>query len=313
MRIAAATAGALLAALGGVAAAQTVVIPPPAPAPVVVAPSDVRQSVTSPAVAPITRVPPAATTTVVTTTPGVPQTVTISKVYVPQGAINTAVEQPAPWAPAPPGSVIETSAGTRVVKVVNNYDVVYEVDGVRRVSHGMFLEGDEGGWAGRNAVPQLWPLQAGKQVSYSVDAERGTRHDVIRVLRTEVIGVPAGTFYTYVVERRERPPLTSAERVTTMWYAPSVGAVVKQEEAMGELSRKPTVRYEMTRMQMPAALPGAVVIASTQRPDTPEMQAQYCRERGTTVRTSDGRTVALDCSAFIQIDRANYAAWLGAR
>jgi hypothetical protein len=282
----------LIAALGGVAAAQTVVVPGPAPT-VTVTPPAVQGTVVSPVV--------------------VPQGVVVSKVAVPQGTINTAVEQPASWAPAPAGSVIETTADRRTVQLVNNYDVVYEVNGVRKPTHGLFLGYDEAGWSGRQSVEQLWPLQVGKRVSYSVDTERGTRNDVMRVLRTEVINVPAGAFYTYVVEKRERPPLTSAERVTTMWYAPSVGAIVKQEESTGELSRKPTVRYEMARMQMPAVLPGSVVIASSGRPDTPEMRALFCNERGTTVRYTDGRTAVLDCQAFVSIVRPTYDQWLASR
>ena len=310
MRIAAASA--VLVAFTGIASAQTVVIP--APASVVVSPPAVQETVITPAIVAQGSVivspppPPLAMTTSI-----VPAQVVVSKVYVPQGVINTAVEQPAPWAPAPPGSVIDTTADKRAISVVNNFDVAYDVNGVRKVTHAMFLDNDDAGWSGRQSVEQLWPLAVGKRVSYSVDTDRGTRDDVIRVLRTEVLTVPAGTFYTYVVERRERPPLTPAERVTTMWYAPSVGAIVKQEESMGELSRKPTVRYEMARMQMPAALPGAVVIASAARPDTIELQTQYCRERGTSVRTTDGRTIVLDCSSFIQADRRNYDTWLALR
>jgi len=318
MRIVAATA--MLVAFTGIASAQTVVVPPatavvvsPPTTPVVVSPPAVQGTVVSPAVVPQGSVIVSPAPMAITTTSVIPGQVVVSKVYVPQGAINTAVEQPAPWAPAPPGSVIETTADKRAIIVVNNYDVVYDLNGVRKITHAMFLDNDDAGWSGRQSVEQLWPLAVGKRVSYSVDTDRGTRDDVIRVLRTEVITVPAGTFYTYVVERRERPPLTPAERVATMWYAPSVGAVIKQEESMGELSRKPTVRYEMARMQMPVALPGAVVIASAARPDTPELQAQYCRERGTSVRTTDGRTIVLDCSSFIQADRRGYDNWLAFR
>ena len=233
----------LIAALSGVAAAQTVIVPGTPP---MVTTPYVPGTVVSPAVVPqaivVSPAPPAA----VIVAPG---QVVVSKVYVPQGSVNTAVEQPAPWAPAPPGSVIDTTADRRTVQLVNNFDVVYDVNGVRKPTHGMFLDYDEAGWSGRQSVEQLWPLSVGKRVYYSVDTDAGTRNDVMRVLRTEVINVPAGAFYTYVVEKRARPPLTSAERVTTMWYAPSVGAVVKQEESTGELSRKPIVRYEMARMR----------------------------------------------------------------
>jgi hypothetical protein len=299
----------LIAALSGVAAAQTTVVVP-GTAPMAVTPPAVQETIISPAVVPQGAIVRPAPPTVVTVVPG--QTV-VSKVYVPHGSINTAVEQPAPWAPAPPGSVIDTTADRRTVRLVNNFDVVYDVNGVRKPTHGMFLDYDEAGWSGRQSVEQLWPLSVGKRVYYSVDTDRGTRNDVIRVLRTEVINLPAGAFYTYVVEKRERPPLTSAERVTTMWYAPSVGAVVKQEESTGEMSRKPTVRYEMARMQMPAVLPGSVVIASTARPDTPEMRAQFCAERGTAVRYADGRTAVLDCTAFVVAVRPTYEQWLASR
>ena len=295
-----ASASVLIAALSGVAAAQTTVAVPGAS--VVTTPS-VQGTVVNPVVVP--QAPGA-----VTVAPG---GIVVSKVSVPQGSINTTVAQPAPWAPAPAGSVIDTTADRRAVQLVNNFDIVYDVNGARRTSHGMFLNSDEAGWSGRQSVEGLWPLQVGKSVSYSVDTERGTRNDVMRVLRTEVINVPAGAFYTYVVEKRERPPLTSAERVTTMWYAPSVGAVVKQEESTGELSRKPIVRYEMARMQMPAVLPGSVVIASTARPDTPEMRTLFCQERGTIVRYADGRTATLDCTGFIGAVRPTYEQWLASR
>ena len=252
----------LIAALSGVAAAQTVVVP--GPAPMVVTPPAVQGTVVSPVVVPqgaiVSPAPPAS----VTVAPG--QTV-VSKVYVPQGSVNTAVEQPAPWAPAPTGSVIDTSADRRTVQLVNNFDVVYDVNGVRKPTHGMFLDYDEAGWSGRQSVEQLWPLSVGKRVYYSVDTDSGTRNDVMRVLRTEVINVPAGSFYTYVVEKRQRPPLTSAERVSTMWYAPSVGAVVKQEESTGDMSRKPIVRYEIGSAR--DLKPGAAftVLAATKKPD----------------------------------------------
>lgn len=217
-----------------------------------------------------------AQTTVVTTT--APQaaatttTVTVTKVYVPQGTVNTLLPMPAPWAPAPIGSVIETTIGPMTVKSSSGYTVVYEVGGKLEPFYAMVLDatargvksGDTAGWSGKAEAERLWPLEAGKSVSYSVDTPRGTRHDTIKVLRTEMINVPAGTFFTYVIERTERAPLVTAENSSTMWYAPAVGAIVKYEDKIGTATREPHKPYEVTQIRMPQPIAGTTVITVQQ-------------------------------------------------
>jgi hypothetical protein len=291
-------AAALLAGMSGVAAAQVLVpvqqpvVVTPAPAPVVVSPQPtVIQS-----------------GTVVTTTT---QPVIVSRVYAPQGVIiQTNVDQPAPFNPAPVGTVIETTAGARTVQAIRGYDVVYDEAGKTVVSHAMLTDGLGGdGTFSNTAVENFWPLQVGKSDTFNYNTSEGGRAVTLKVLRTEIVTVPAGQFYTYVIERRDRRPSDGTENVATMWYAPSVGSVVKFQEEVGRAT-KPRPPYEATAIRLPQALTGTTVVQAVRRVDTVEMQSQFCRERGTTLRLADGRTLVLDCPSYVQADRLAYENWL---
>jgi hypothetical protein len=235
--------------------------------------------------------------------------VVVSRVYVPQGVINTTAVQPAPFAPAPAGTVLETTADRRLVKTVDGYDVVYDVNGQPLSSHALFTDGLESGKYSRREAESIWPLEVGKSETFNVDGSGGVRAIHTRVLRTEVVNVPAGSFYTYVVERRDRSLSDNSENVSTYWYAPSIGSVVKFEERLGRPGR-PRPAYELTTVRLPYAIPGAVVVQATRRPDTLENQAQFCHERGTTLRLADGRVLMLDCPAYVQAERLSYENWL---
>jgi len=124
-----------------------------------------------------------------------------------------------------------------------------------------------------------------------------------------VVNVSAGSFYTYVVERRDRSLSDNSENVSTYWYAPSIGSVVKFEERLGRPG-KPRPAYELVTIRLPHAIPGAVLVQATRRPDTLENQAQFCRERGTVLRLADGRVLMLDCPAYVQAERLSYENWL---
>lgn len=67
--------------------------------------------------------------------------------------------------------------------------------------------------------PQEWPLSVGKSETVNLSSSAPTTI-TFSVLRTEIIAVPAGSFYTYVVERRERSTSDGSERIATSWYAP---------------------------------------------------------------------------------------------
>ena len=81
-------------------------------------------------------------------------------------------------------------------------------------------------------VGALFPLRAGKKTTFTV-----TRGDLkwtftARVVDTERITTPAGTFDTWVVEtietpKRTRDPATVKTRISTFWYAPSIRNVAR--------------------------------------------------------------------------------------
>ena len=280
-----------LFAFAGPAVAQVVVQPAPAPVivdqPVVLPPASVAAD---PVVVP----------------PGAPVHVT-----VPQTTVNTTVPLTAPFNPAPPNTVIETTAGRRVVQAVNGWDVLFDDQGVSHRSHALLTDGlpDQNSITVRAAAERMWPLTVGKwQTGH---AETSEAHAVTyHVLRNENVTVPAGTFFTYVVERRDHAPMTGKDTYRTMWYAPSVGAMVKavdQRVPPGPLNGG----YQVVSMALPYPVANAAAVAAVaRRPDTVANQNEYCRQHGTTVRLTDGRTAVLDCPSYIQADRTGYENWL---
>ena len=296
-------AGVLTVALGTTAMAQ-VILTQQQPQAVIVQPQPAPVIVGSP--------PPAAViapgTTVVTPVPA--DTVIVSRVYVPQGVIHTTAAQPAPFAPAPAGTVLETTADKRVVKTVNGYNVTYEVNGRPHSSHALLTDGLEGTRYADRHIEGMWPLTVGKSEDFTADGgPGGARHINYRVVRTEIINVPAGQFYTYVVERRDRLVNDSGVNTATFWYAPSIGSVVKFEERLGRAGQ-PRPAYELVSVRLPHAIPGTQVVTAVRRADTLENQAQFCRERGTTLRLADGRALMLDCPAYVAAERISYENWL---
>lgn len=237
-------------------------------------------------------------------------------VYAPATLQTTAV-QPAPFSPAPPGTVIETTADRRAVSRVDGYEVEYTIGGRREISQALVTEGIDGRMTS-GELRYLWPLEVGKTVTFNLEGG-GPRAVTLYVPRTEIITVPAGSFYTYVIEREDRlisDP--SARDLARMWYAPSVGTIVKHEEVRARPGRA-TTNYELVSLRLPYAPPGAVLTqvpvvtapaGTMRRPDTLENQMQFCRERGTLVRLSDGRIMTLDCASYVQTERAAYEYWL---
>jgi len=83
-----------------------------------------------------------------------------------------------------------------------------------------------------DSVAALFPLSVGKTSQFTV-----TRGDLqwtfsARVVDTERITTPAGTFDTWVVEtietpRRTRSPALAKTRISTFWYAPSLRTVAR--------------------------------------------------------------------------------------
>jgi hypothetical protein len=234
----------------------------------------------------------------------------VTRVYVPQGIIHTTVAQPAPFNPAPADTYIETTADRQSVKSVSGFDVVFEDSAGARTSHGLLISNrDEGSADVRNAAGRMWPLTVGKSEMVNLSSSTPTTI-TFKVVRTEVIAVPAGSFYTYVVERRERLTTEGTERIATSWYAPSVGAVVK----FTDQTQRPVVKlqpsFELVTIRLPAAPAGATFVPAARRADTAESRQQFCQERGTILRLADGRVLYFDCAAYVTADRMGYDHWL---
>jgi hypothetical protein len=151
---------------------------------------------------------------------------------------------------------------------------------------------------------QFWPLQVGRSVTFNYGAN-SPLSVTTRVLRTETITVPAGTFFTYVVERRTHPMNDFREDVATYWYAPSVGYPVKfVENKLSGASRRP---YEMVSVVLPHPIGG---IPITTPGDSPDRRAQFCSQNGTSIALPDGRAMAVPCVTYVEAHLPAYTAWL---
>jgi hypothetical protein len=234
----------------------------------------------------------------------------VTRVYVPQGIIQTTVAQAAPFNPAPASTYVETTAGRETVKAVNGFDVVVDDHTGQRSSHALFMPAlDEGAGNVSSAVERLWPLTVGKseKVNLTTSAPRTIE---FKVVRTEIIAVPAGSFYAYVVERRDHWNSENTETVATSWYAPSIGTVVKFSESTTRPATKVKPSYELVTIRLPAALAGTTLVPVARRADTAESQQQFCQERGTILRLADGRVLYFDCGSYVKADRMGYDQWL---
>ena len=101
------------------------------------------------------------------------------------------------------------------------------------------------------AVAALFPLAQGRRTQFI--AARGDLQWLYdaRVVGTERITTPAGTFDTWVVETIEAPkrtpsPATARTNITTFWYAPSVKNIVR----LMAISSAPTGRKSLRKSQL---------------------------------------------------------------
>lgn len=227
---------------------------------------------------------------------------------VPPVEVATAAPQPAPYKPAPLGTYVQTDVDKRVVISQTGNYTVQDINGRRVTSIAMLTEGlgsDQVYPAG--APASFWPLEVGKTVTFNYGAG-SPLHVTARVLRTETITVPAGTFYTYVVERRTHPSTDFRETVTDFWYAPSVGTVVK------EVNNSPTQgsrgSFEAVSIVLPHPLNGIPV---TTPGDTAERRAQFCAQHGTTIAMPNGQAMPVPCVTYVQANLPQYSTWLNSQ
>lgn len=223
---------------------------------------------------------------------------------IPPVQVATAAPEPAPWKPAPLGTYVKTTADQRVVITKTGYDMVTDINGRRQSSVGFLTEGLGAGPIDRpGVIAEFWPLQVGKSISFNYGS-----NDVIsveaRVLRTETITVPAGTFYTYVIQRRSHPVSSFSESVDTFWYAPSVGTIVKAAIYGPGAGVRP---FEAVSVVLPHPLNGIPV---TVPGDTAAHRAAFCAQRGTNLALPNGESMPVPCVTYVQANLAAYQTWL---
>jgi len=102
-----------------------------------------------------------------------------------------------------------------------------------------------------DTVAALFPLSTGRHVRFI--ASRGDLQWLYdaRVVGTERITTPAGTFDTWVVETIEAPkitpsPATARTNISTFWYAPSVRNIVR----LMVISTTPTGRKTLRKVEL---------------------------------------------------------------
>jgi len=194
----------------------------------------------------------------------------------PDGALPPIVEFRCPAV----GTVIRNSTGGQLTFTeANGLSCAYtDETGQKRERYALFADGY--GPLARKEMDALWPLKVGNSVSFQVRetlpvqyaGSSPNRQEDFVVNRQERIAVPAGTFDTLVVEWTEQetgPNPTGA--LTTLWYAPGVGYVVKSSVHMlntNEVKPYAAARYagltfDATDITMPNGQPLPVAATPT--------------------------------------------------
>lgn len=177
----------------------------------------------------------------------------------------------------PVGTELETSEGIFRVVSVKGYDAVF-LDKQSGRTHGVHANVMFGPTVGldlkyRKSIPErLWPLEVGKRVQFDTDRDRVVRGVRIEVVRTETITVPAGTFFTYVVETNERGvsgPVPGPAVTTTRWYAPEIGTIIRLRQR--GVTQGSTSGWELLRITRPD---GAPMVVAPNLPTSPALSAR---------------------------------------
>ncbi len=156
------------------------------------------------------------------------------------GSSAVAALPPAPFDPAPPGSIFRWRSGSVVVVgKAADFFVTYTSDGKTKTTSMV-------GTRDRNYLPaadfteftKIWPLEVGKTVRYHRYEPRGgslSWADEVTVLRTEVVQVGDKRIDTFVVRWSSHGENRSRwEGSFTSWYAPSLGWPVKLSSSDNE-------------------------------------------------------------------------------
>jgi hypothetical protein len=172
-------------------------------------------------------------------------------------------QTPAPFAPPPPGTRFVYTTISNTVTRRDGWRTYFTDDKGRAGAHiGGFIPDNPDSPLSfdSKALASLWPLR----LRAAADVE--TRRDPLAwrwsltVVDTATVTVPAGRFHTYVVQAIETPRIAASRNprvnVTTFWYAPALGAVVRFRSGLFEAERAIySFRQELVRVERPSASP----------------------------------------------------------
>jgi hypothetical protein len=164
---------------------------------------------------------------------------------------------PAPFKVPPTGTRLvwqNLDSGQRQVSVIGESDgmiVRWTWQGHPGASLGHFcmdcLEAEaapDGGF-----MAPLYPLEVGKAVLFNRSRGGNTWQDEIRVVGTDRLETPAGSFETFVVRRRSRTPDESWRAEQRNWYDPKLGWVLKFEAFDNQGGRE---RWQVIQLNYPS-------------------------------------------------------------
>lgn len=155
------------------------------------------------------------------------------------------------------GLTVENSLGTtlKVLRVAGHRVEFRNDTGETFTSHAMLYApnpkviGDEGVLA---AVDSLWPLAVGKTASAWVYNHDWAWQQSWRVVRRELVEVPAGTFEAWVIEHTERALGDGYEAKSETWYAPAIGWNVRYRAWTVTPATGQVDEWVLTRVVVPA-------------------------------------------------------------
>ena len=172
---------------------------------------------------------------------------------------------PAPWAPPAPGTTFRYEGFAYRVTKTDGWRTSFVDDkGAPGQQLSLFFSEDprQPYKFPADSIAALWPLRIGTRTSFQVFKGPLQWRYVVRVIGTERVAVPAGTFDTYLVTALELPLLTAdpagvRTRMTTFWYAPSINAVVR----FLAITTTPTGEKSQRRVQLLSITPPSAAAA----------------------------------------------------
>lgn len=164
--------------------------------------------------------------------------------------------EPAPFSTPPVGTRItwadtDTGENLRTIIITGSDGMLrrYQREDGERVSHYIFCIYCAGARFDIANYAAFWPLEIGKEADLGPDMGPRVWWNVMKVVGTERITVPAGDFDTYVVRVNAWDQVSQRMQETVIHYAPDLGWGVRYEslDVSGNKQRRSVVSIEYPR------------------------------------------------------------------